>query len=91
MCKDLGKIAVNRPFWRKPCSLPVNRVQRSEPYIEQSAVNSQSQVRSTALFLPVNRKSRPNTSMYWVWSCDSHRSHSSPDPIHGCIGSGGFG
>ena len=56
MCKDLGKIAVNRPFWRKPCSLPVNRVQRSEPYIEQSAVNSQSQVRSTALFLPANRK-----------------------------------
>ena len=44
MCKDLGKFAVNRPFWRKPCSLPVNRVQRSEPYIEQSAVNSQSQL-----------------------------------------------
>lgn len=56
MCKDLGKIAVNRPFWRKPCSLPVSRVQRSEPCIEQSAVSRWSQVRSTALFLPVNRK-----------------------------------
>ena len=60
MCKDLGKFAVNRPFWRKRCSLPVNRVQRSEPYIEQSAVNNQSQVYHRCgqprRFLPVNRK-----------------------------------